>query len=59
MLLQIHFLTQYLAVEQPGYYQGVDQQDPVREDQELPQQDDGKSGVDRVAAEGKDTADDQ
>ena len=43
-------LAQHLAVEEPHRGDKVKQQDPIREDQELAQEDEGKFGVDRPAA---------
>jgi len=43
-------LAQHLAVEEPHSGDKVKQQDSIREDQELSQQDENKRGVDRPAA---------
>ncbi len=51
--LHILLLAQHLAVEEPRRGDEVEQQYPVGEDQELAQEDEGESGVDRVAAEGE------
>jgi hypothetical protein len=59
MLLQKFFFAQDLAVEQPEGSQQVDQQDPMRKNQELADQNERKSDIDGVAAESKNSAGDE
>lgn len=53
MLLQERLFAQNLAVEQPRGGDKIDQQNEIGEDQELPQENDGKGHVDRIAADGE------
>src|SRR5262245_19324003 len=56
---QERLLAQNLPVHQPQAGAEIDQRHPVREHQELPQQDQRESDVDGIAAEGEDSRRDQ
>jgi hypothetical protein len=51
MPTQMIFLTQYLTMKQPRRRNDVNQGDPIRQDEKLADQNDGKGHVNWVAAE--------
>src|SRR6516225_5189190 len=56
MLFQVFFFTRHLTVEQPYASNHIDQKNPIREHQELAQQDKPECHINGIAAKGKDAS---
>jgi hypothetical protein len=54
MISEVLFFAQYLTLKEPYGSNDIDQEDPIREQEELTQQDQPECHVDRISTESKD-----